>query len=84
MRGPRTTLAPVTLVTVTRARAAERFPDVIAPGDGAVTDHNVALVRTADGAVELVEGRVEASDGEEVTLDARALAEIMAKTRAPL
>jgi methionyl-tRNA formyltransferase len=71
-------------VTVTRARAAQRFPRVLAPGEGVVTDHNVALVRTADGAVELLEGRVEDEEGDEERLDAAALAEIMAKTRPPL
>ena len=51
-------------------------------GAGAVQkrgDHNVALVRTSDGALILAAGRTE--DDEE--LSAEDLAEIMEKTRAP-
>ncbi len=70
-------------VIVTRVEAAERFPKVLEPGEGAVSrrgDHNVALVRTGDGAAWLLEGR----DEDDAPLDAAGIAEIMEKTRAPL
>jgi methionyl-tRNA formyltransferase len=51
------------LVTVLRARAAERWPAVLAPGEGALVDGQ-PLVRTGDGAVVLLEGTIESdADG---------------------
>jgi methionyl-tRNA formyltransferase len=46
------------VVTITRAARAERFPAALEPGEGAV-DGGAALVRTADGAVVLLEGEID-------------------------
>ena len=46
------------VVTLTRAAPAPRFPAALEPGEGAV-DGGVALVRTADGAVLLLEGEID-------------------------
>jgi methionyl-tRNA formyltransferase len=43
-------------IAVVRARAAERFPRALAPGEAVVQD-GTAIVRTSDGAIELLEGR---------------------------
>jgi len=47
-------------VVVTRAAPAERFPKALEPGEGAVVD-GAAVVRTADGAVLLIEGEIDGS-----------------------
>lgn len=57
------------LVTVQEARPAEHFPRALAPGEAA-TVGGAVVVRTSDGALELV--RVELEDGE--ILDGAALA----------
>ena len=46
------------LVTVLRARASDRWPRILAPGEGVLLD-GLPVVRTGDGAVVLLEGRVE-------------------------
>ena len=56
------------VVTVLAARAAASWPGALEPGEGAIVDGR-ALVRCADGAVELVDAQVEAgsagdADGE--------------------
>lgn len=69
-------------ITITRVEPAAHYPKSLEPGEGAVQkrwNHNVALVRTEDGALILAAGRTE--DDEELSADD--LAEIMEKTRAP-
>jgi methionyl-tRNA formyltransferase len=51
-------------VTLTRAIPAARFPRALAPGEAAVQG-DVAVVRTGDGALALLEGRMDAAEGEE-------------------
>jgi methionyl-tRNA formyltransferase len=46
------------LVVVQRARRAERYPAVLLPGEAAVVD-GVAVVRTADAAIELIEAEID-------------------------
>jgi methionyl-tRNA formyltransferase len=46
------------VVTITRAARAPRFPAALEPGEGAV-DGGFVLVRTADGAVLLLEGEID-------------------------
>lgn len=46
------------LVTVTRAARAHHFPAVLSPGEAAVVN-GCAVVRTQDGAIELLEGELE-------------------------
>lgn len=46
------------LVTVVRASAAAAFPSALAPGEGAVLGSRV-VVRTGDGAIELVEAEID-------------------------
>jgi methionyl-tRNA formyltransferase len=67
--GAFTTIGDETLV-LTRVRPTTTFPRALAPGEACVRD-GVAIVRTSDGAVELLEGRLE--DGDDA-LDADALA----------
>ena len=62
------------VVVVVRARATTDFPRVLAPGEAAVRADGVAVVRAADEAVELLEGRAE---NEEVLLSGAALARIV-------
>jgi methionyl-tRNA formyltransferase len=64
-------------VVVTRARATDVFPRALAPGE-ATARSGVALVRTTDGAVELLEGRLEETDE---SLDFSALAALVEKSR---
>jgi methionyl-tRNA formyltransferase len=60
------------MLTVLEARVASRFPRALEPGEAAVVD-GAAVVRTADGAVELVRGEVEGT-----WLDAGGLATFVA------
>lgn len=46
------------IVVVTRAAPASKFPKALEPGEGAVVDGS-AVVRTADGAVLLLEGEID-------------------------
>jgi methionyl-tRNA formyltransferase len=50
-------------LTVLRARTARAFPRALAPGEAAVVDGS-AVVRTGDGALTLLEGRMDAAEGE--------------------
>jgi methionyl-tRNA formyltransferase len=62
-------------IAIVRARAAERFPRALAPGE-AVVQEGLAVVRTADGAIELLEGRED-----DAALDASELARRVADQR---
>ena len=64
------------LVVVTEARPADAYPRVLLPGEAAVVD-GLAVVRTGDGAVALVKGRIE-----DEPADAAALAALVARARA--
>jgi methionyl-tRNA formyltransferase len=64
-------------VTITRARPALNFPRALLPGEAAV-EGDVAVVRTRDGALALLAGRMDAADGEEPhDLDADDLAALV-------
>jgi methionyl-tRNA formyltransferase len=67
-----------TVVVVVRARATKDFPRVLAPGEAAVRPDGVAVVRAADDAVELLEGR---SEDEETELSSADLAEIVSRAK---
>jgi methionyl-tRNA formyltransferase len=67
------------LATVTRARVTSDYPRALLPGEAAVRSDGVAVIRTADAAVELLAGRDE--DG--ATLDVAALAGIVRRTVPP-
>ena len=58
--GAFTTIGDETLV-LTRVRPTDDYPRALAPGEACVRD-GVAIVRTADGAVELLAGRLEDDD----------------------
>lgn len=64
------------IVTLHRARAASAYPRVLAPGEAALVG-DAAVVRTADGAVELLAGEVEGRPA-----DAAELAALVARARA--
>lgn len=64
------------VVTITEARAVEAFPKVLLPGEAAVVDGR-AVVRTGDGAIALLSGRIE-----DEPADAEALAALVARARA--
>ncbi len=66
-------------VVITRARVTNVFPKALHPGEAAVVGGS-AVVRTADGAIELLAGRreVEGSDEEE-ELDRAALARLVTR-----
>jgi methionyl-tRNA formyltransferase len=68
------------IVVITRAARTGDYPRALAPGEAAVR-RGIAVVRTADGAIELLEGRREETDE---TLGISALAEIVEKSRAVL
>ncbi len=56
-------------VAVLRAAAAPRFPAALEPGEGAVVV-GVPVVRTADGAVELLEGEIDGEPADAAALSA--------------
>jgi methionyl-tRNA formyltransferase len=62
------------IVVVVRARATQDFPRVLAPGEAAVRDDGIAVVRAGDDAVELLEGR---SEDEESVLSSADIAGIV-------
>jgi methionyl-tRNA formyltransferase len=65
-------------LTLTRVRACQSRPQLLAalePGEAIVRDDGIAMVRTGDGAVELLGGR--SDDDDERELDARALAALI-------
>lgn len=64
-------------VVLTRVRATADHPRALVPGEACVREDGVALVRTADAAVELLGGRLEDDDGER-HLDASELAALVA------
>lgn len=65
-------------VTLTRVRATSRFPRALLPGEAVVRDDGVAVVRARDGALELLEGRVEGEHDEERDLTVEGLAALVA------
>lgn len=65
------------LVTLVRVRLTDDFPKALAPGEAAVRADGVAVVRAADRAVELVEGRAEDERG----LTSRDLAQLVEAAR---
>jgi methionyl-tRNA formyltransferase len=65
------------LVILTDAREAIEFPRALLPGEAAVRSDGIAVVRTGDGAVELLAGR----DEEGTVLDAFALARLVDDAR---
>jgi methionyl-tRNA formyltransferase len=70
------------VVTLVRVSDARSYPRALHPGEAAVVD-GVALVRTGDGAVALVEGRMESADEDEpYTLDVGDLAALVHELRA--
>jgi methionyl-tRNA formyltransferase len=69
------------VVTLVRARVTSDFPRALAAGEAAVRRDGVAVVRAADAALELLEGRVETDDGDEL-LDPHGLARLVAAARA--
>jgi methionyl-tRNA formyltransferase len=64
------------VVVVTRARRAERFPRALAPGEAAIVGSSgseggdVVVLRTGDGAIELLDGRLELVDDADEDEDA--------------
>jgi methionyl-tRNA formyltransferase len=62
------------VVVVVRARATTDFPRVLVPGEAAVRADGIAVVRAADDAVELLEGR---GENEEIALSAADLARVV-------
>ncbi len=66
------------LVVVTRARVTSDFPRALEPGEAAVRADGVAVVRAADGALELLAGRAE---DDETPLDRQALADVVGRAR---
>ncbi len=59
-------------VIVTRASGTELYPRALFPGEAIVRDDGVAIVRSGDGAIELLAGRLEHAEGDE-ELDAAGL-----------
>ena len=51
-------------MAITRAVPTPKFPRALLPGEAAV-EGDVAVVRTSDGAVALLAGRMDAAEGEE-------------------
>jgi methionyl-tRNA formyltransferase len=67
-------------VTLTRVGPAADYPAALAPGEAVVRGNGIAVVRTLDGAVELLEGRAPGDDdGDDEPLDARGLAALLAE-----
>jgi methionyl-tRNA formyltransferase len=66
------------VVIVTRAKATRDFPRALDPGEAAVRRDGVAVVRAADDALELLEGRAE---DDETPLDRQALAGAVRRAR---
>jgi methionyl-tRNA formyltransferase len=66
------------VVIVTRARVTRDFPRALEPGEAAVRNDGVAVVRAADDALELLAGRAE---DDETPLDRQALAAAVARAR---
>ena len=69
------------LVTILRAEPARDFPSVLAPGEGATQGGEIAVVRTADGAIALLEGEIEGQPARAADL-ARFFAQARARSSA--
>nr|WP_275936737.1 hypothetical protein [Labilithrix luteola] len=69
------------LLVLTRARATTNYPRTLAPGQAFVRKDGIAIVRTSDAAVELLEGRFDDAEDDAPTLDASALAEVVHAAR---
>ncbi len=67
-----------TIVVLTRVRRTGDFPRALAPGEAAVRDDGVAVVRARDGAVELLEGTDEEG---RAALSRRDLADLVVASR---
>lgn len=67
------------VVILTRVLPTLDFPRALAPGEAAVRDDGVAVIRAGAGALELLAGRAE---DDETELDARALAAVVRRARA--
>lgn len=63
-----------TLVTITRARVTNDVPRALEPGEAYVRRDGIAVVRAADGGIEILAGRI---DDDERELDAQALAALV-------
>ena len=63
------------LLTILKARGATAYPRALEPGEAAVVD-GTAIVRTADGAIELLVGEID-----ELRFDRAALATLVAQGR---
>jgi methionyl-tRNA formyltransferase len=73
-------------VVITRAEPASKVLAALSPGEGAVTQshgHTRAVVRTQDGAVALLEGRID-DDEADLPLGPMDLVDLMAKARTDL
>jgi methionyl-tRNA formyltransferase len=66
------------LVVIVRARATSDIPRTLLPGEAVVRGDGVAVVRAADGAVELLEGRAE---DDETALSLPDIARIVTRAR---
>ena len=77
--GAFTALGEHTLV-LTRVATTLDFPAVLVPGEAAVRNDGVTIVRTGDGAVEIREARLEGEEDDDKTLLFHELAEIVRAT----
>lgn len=69
------------ILVLTRVRATSDYPRSLTPGQAFVRKDGVAIVRTSDAAVELLEGRFDDADDDTPALDAAALAEVVDAAR---
>ena len=67
------------VVVLVRVRATADYPRALEPGEAAVRDDGIAVVRAGEGAVELLEGRADEDDG---PLDAEGFARLVVGARA--
>jgi methionyl-tRNA formyltransferase len=65
------------IVTLVRVASTPHYPRALAPGEACVREDGVAVVRTGDSAVELVEGR----DEDEMPLDVVGMARLVSVER---
>jgi methionyl-tRNA formyltransferase len=63
-------------IVLTRVRATDDYPRALVAGEAARRKDGVAVIRCVDRAVELLEGRLEDDESEEV-LDAATLADVI-------
>lgn len=69
-------------VTILRAAPAATFPAALEPGEGTTMDGELAVVRTADGAIALLEGEIEGRPARAADL-ARLFRPPRARSRSP-